>query len=131
MKSLFAIASLLFVLASCTKHSGDVTATETPTATLTVLTPTTGATYRLNDTVWIKATAIAPANIHGYDVSINPAGDTTKLFSAHVHDHNDTLQINQYWVNDRTAPGNLEVRILLTLDHDGHTLERVVPIAVR
>ncbi|TCZ66522.1 hypothetical protein [Flaviaesturariibacter aridisoli] len=130
MKCILTIASLLF-LAACSKHSGDVAPTETPSATLTVLAPTTGATYRNGDTVWIKATAIAPANIHGYEVSINPAGDSTKLFSAHVHDHNDTLQINQYWVNDRTGVSNLEARILLTLDHEGHTLERVVPIGTR
>lgn len=130
MKKLLPI--LLLSLFACTKHSGDVTDDEqVPTATLSIASPTANASYHNGDTVWLRATALSTATIHGYTVQVRPAGDTTALFTATVHDHNDTLNINQYWVNNRTAPASLEARFLLTLDHDGHTLEKLVPIQVQ
>jgi hypothetical protein len=38
-----------------------------------------------------------------------------------VHDHNDTLLINQKWKNTVTAPANMEAQVILYLDHEGHT----------
>ncbi|RYY41783.1 MAG: hypothetical protein EOO08_01240 [Chitinophagaceae bacterium] len=126
MQLIFRYSFLLLSLAACTKHSGDVAAPESPGATLNIAQPLAGSVYHPGDTVRLEALAIAPANIHGYEVEIHRVNDTTKLFYAHVHDHNDTLQISQRWVNDRTSATALEARITLTLDHDGHQLQRSV-----
>ncbi|WP_460569734.1 hypothetical protein [Flaviaesturariibacter terrae] len=131
MKKKILLCPLLALLA-CTKHPGESTAPVTASpATLHVAAPTANARYAAADTVRIVASAIAPATIHGYELSIHKAGDTTTLYYAHIHDHNDTLAINQYWVNDQPAPANLELRIVLALDHEGHTLAQTVPFSIQ
>ena len=130
--SCFAVSSLLLSLSACSKHAGDVApAPESAGAVLTVAYPTVNAVYRNGDTVRVIAQAIAPNTIHGYEVGIYPASDSTQLYYTHVHDHNDTLRIDQYWVNDRTAAQSLEARITLTLDHEGHQLVRRIPFRVQ
>ncbi|RYY87423.1 MAG: hypothetical protein EOO15_11880 [Chitinophagaceae bacterium] len=126
MQLIFRYGFLLLLLPACTRHSGDVAAPESMAATLTIAQPLAGAIFHIGDTVTIEADAIAPATIHGYEVEIHRLNDTTKLFYAHVHDHNDTLQISKRWVNDRSTPVALEARITLTLDHEGHQLQRSV-----
>ena len=58
---------------------------------------------------------------NGYDIIIRKLNDTTKLYFKNVHDHNDTLSINQKWKNTITTQTNMEAEIVLYLDHDGHT----------
>ncbi|RYZ24553.1 MAG: hypothetical protein EOO16_00170 [Chitinophagaceae bacterium] len=129
--SCIGFALLLFSIGACTKHAGDLLAPDEPAqAVLNVAQPTAGGEYRPGDTVRIVAEAIAPATIHGYDVAIVPVNDSTRLFYAQVHQHNDTLQISHFWVNDQAAAKELEVRITLTLDHEGNTLVRRIPFRV-
>ncbi|RYZ19546.1 MAG: hypothetical protein EOO16_19610 [Chitinophagaceae bacterium] len=123
----------LLALLACTRHQGDVPApaTAAEAAMLTIFEPGIQAQYRFGDTLHLRAIATAPATIHGYEWSVCPVNDTTRLYSEHVHDHNDTLHIDRYWVNDRPTPVALELRITLTLDHEGHTLLRTVPFEAR
>ena len=69
----------------------------------------------------IQAVGISSETVHGYDIIIKKPNDTTKIFFQHVHDHNDTLFINQKWKNTFTVATNLEAQVILYLDHDGHT----------
>ncbi|GAB4091508.1 hypothetical protein [Flaviaesturariibacter terrae] len=126
MKRILSIASLLLV--ACSKHSGDTTNEPIPANRLTVLAPTANASYHRGDSIWVKAEAVSEALIHGYKVGIREAGSSSDLFYTEVHDHNDTLHISQYWVNDRTAPANLEARIILTLNHNGDSVIQTIPI---
>ena len=124
MKYIFS-SSLLFAaiinaLLSCTKHRGDIEE-HIPVATINFFSPVASSIYHSGDSVTIKATAISTETIHGYDVVIKRSNDITKLFFQHVHDHNDTLLINQKWKNTVTAPANMEVQVILYLDHEGHT----------
>ncbi|TCJ19625.1 hypothetical protein EPD60_00445 [Flaviaesturariibacter flavus] len=118
---------------ACSKHSGDVEPTDDiiPVATLDIAQPTAGGTYRNGDTVRFVATAISTENIHGYDVFVRKANDTANIWFEHIHDHNDTLRINAYWINDRTAPQSMEANFTLYLDHDGHLLKKSVPFQVQ
>ncbi|RYY90969.1 MAG: hypothetical protein EOO15_00010 [Chitinophagaceae bacterium] len=131
-KTRYLLALPLIALA-CSKHAGDTEPAEDhiPVATLSIAQPTAGATYRNGDTVRFVATAISTENIHGYDVYVRRAGDTANLYFDHIHDHNDTIRINTYWINDRAAPQNLEANFTLYLDHDGHLLKKSVPISVQ
>jgi hypothetical protein len=107
-------------LISCTKHRGDVEQ-NIPVYTISFSSPTTSSVYRNGDSVAIQAIGISSETVHGYDVIIKKPNDTTKIFFKHVHDHNDTLVINQKWKNNMTAATNLEAQVILYLDHDGHT----------
>jgi len=127
MKKLFVITTTIIIsnlILSCTKHKGDFKE-NVPVASMTVMSPSTGAIVNLNEVVEINAQAISTATIHGYDISITSPGDTTNYFSKHVHDHNDTLNIHETWTNTLVSK-NLLLNITLTLDHDGHTFTRKV-----
>jgi hypothetical protein len=124
MKKIFSFtilfAAAVVALVSCTKHQGDIEE-NIPVATINFVSPTTSSIYHNGDSIAIQATAISTAAVHGYDVIIKKVNDTTKLFFQHVHDHNDTLLINQKWKNTVTAPANMEAQVILYLDHEGHT----------
>ncbi|MDB5208278.1 MAG: hypothetical protein JWR72_3353 [Flavisolibacter sp.] len=121
MKKIFFISSsfITLIALSCTKHANDLEETM-PRATIQILSPLAGAVYNSGDSVNIKAVAISTASIHGYDLIIRRANDTAQLYFNHVHEHNDTLQIDTRW---KAAISNvsLEAEIVLYLDHDGHT----------
>jgi hypothetical protein len=120
-------SSLLIVLAgtiltACTKHKGDI-ADHVPVASLAIVKPVEGSVFSVGDTVVITGTAISDENIHGYDVIVKKANDTATYFSVHIHDHNDTLVINQKW-KVSVSKSALEALITVVLDHDGHALTR-------
>ncbi len=102
---------------------------QTPTATLTFSNPTEGAVYHTGDSVLIQAQATAAGEMHGYEVSIRNAGDTSQVyFLQHVHTHGNTIVINQGWKDTLATTTHLEVAVLLTLDHDGHTSYKSVHV---
>jgi hypothetical protein len=113
---------LLALFAGCAKHRGDVLPPLVPTATLSFSSPTAWAGFSPGDSVLLSGLAIAPAVMHGYDISVHKAGDTaTNYFFVHIHDHNDTLVIWQKWKNTAPPATDLEAEVTLYLDHDGHT----------
>ena len=126
-RSIFIISAFcITTLWACTKHQGDIEE-QVPTATLTFASPTNGAVYQHGDSVLIQGLAIATEVMHGYKVSIKNAADTSVVYYAeHIHDHNDTLQINQAWKNTLTTAATLQVEVVLTLDHEGHTSRKAV-----
>ena len=115
---LFILASVIMV--SCTKHRGDIEQ-NIPAYTINFSSPTTSSVYHNGDSVTIQAVAISSETVHGYDVIIKKPNDSTKIFFQHVHNHNDTLYINQKWKNTFTVAANLEAQVILYLDHDGNT----------
>jgi hypothetical protein len=131
MKRNFSIQIALFcitVLAACTKHAGDMEET-IPAATITFAAPTEGAIYKTGDSVRIQGVAVSSAVMHGCQIAIRNAADTSVVYYAeHVHDHNNTITINHAWKNTLTMATNLQVEVILALDHDGHTGTKTVAI---
>ena len=114
------IVLLPFIFMACEKHSLDKDAV-TETAVITIAAPTAGAVYHNGDSINIKAKAIYTKNIHGYDLAVRKANDTTVVYFIHVHDHNDTLLVDQKWKNTLSGPLNMEAELTFYLDHDGTT----------
>ena len=112
-------------LSSCAKHNGDIVAPP-PVAAISFSDPLPGSVFHFGDSVNVQAIAIAKNTVHGYDFSINKRNDTTKLYFKHVHDHNDTLFINQKWANSFSSSTDLEAKILLYLDHEGNTFSKTI-----
>jgi hypothetical protein len=128
MKLIYSItALLLFALTACSKHHGDLTL---PDATINFSEPLPGSSYNGGDSISIKGVAISAVIMHGYDIAIKKANDTTTYFFMHIHDHNDTLVINQKWKNTLTGASSLEAQVTVYLDHDGHTVTKKVGFAV-
>lgn len=123
MKFSHTLLAILYTAASCTKHAGDYKE-ETPAAALVISLPINNQLYKATDSIRINAFATATAVIHGYDAYLTRQSDTVRLQSVSVHDHNDTLVIDRIFAP--LAGGKYEAHILLTLDHDGHTLHKYV-----
>jgi hypothetical protein len=121
MKKVISILLLTALIASCTKHKGDIE-DAAPVASLMFLNPSINKTYRSGDSVNINALAISSASIHGYDLIIKKQNDTTTCYFLHVHEHNDTININKSWVNNMSGAHKMDAFIKLYLDHDGHVL---------
>lgn len=131
MKKIFLIVNTLIVfsISACTKHKDDVEDT-TPKASIQFYNPTQNAVYKSTDSVAIEAKAISTATIHGYDIVIRKAEDTSRLYFKHIHDHNDTLNVASKW-SPTVANTSLQVEIVLYLDHDGHTGSKKVNFRVQ
>ena len=124
---LFASAFFAIVLVACTKHAGDEEAETTPTATLAFSSPTEGASYQFGDSVLIQGVAAAAQEMHGYEVSVRNAADTSVVYyKEHIHEHGSTLAINQKWKDTLTTAVQLQAQVTLILDHDGHTTTKSV-----
>ena len=83
------------------------------------------------DSVQIRAIAVSSEVIHGYEIEIGKANDTVTCYTCHIHDHNDTIYIDHKWLNDQLQPAEMEARITITLDHDGHTVTKKVGFQVQ
>ena len=122
--------SIFLLFSACTKHAGDI-ADHVPAATLTISKPAEGEVYNIGDSISIQGMALSSETIHGYDVIVKRANDTTTYFSIHIHTHNDTLLIDQKWKTALTKATALEAVVTLALDHDGHTLTRRVGCSIK
>lgn len=129
MKRIYTIATLLlFVFTACSRHRGDLAL---PGAVINFSDPLPGSSYNAGDSISIKGVAVSAVVMHGYDVAIKKANDTTTYFFTHVHDHNDTLLINQKWKNRLTGASSLEAQVTVYLDHEGHTATKKVAFTVQ
>jgi hypothetical protein len=62
---------------------------------------------------------------------IRNANVATVYYSTKVHDHNDTLTINEKWKSTLESAADLEVQVMLHLDHDGNTATKKVSFKVQ
>lgn len=124
-------AVTLCCIYSCKKNI----TTETPVAIINITAPSEGGLVNMNDSVSITGSVIvsntAPAaqTLHGYDVVIRKAGDTTKLFFTHVHAHGSSLVINHKWFNDQATNTQLQLETKVYTDHDGNSISKFVRFA--
>lgn len=128
------IAGLCFLVISCDKNDSESEDPETlPAATIKFSSPPPNAVYNNGDSVAITATAISTESIHGYDLAIRNADDTTSsLYFIHIHDHNDTIHINEKWKSAAASlPANLNAEIIIYVDHNGHTQKEKVGFRVQ
>jgi hypothetical protein len=118
MKSTLSFCTLILI--SGCEHQ-EVQKELIPEASIEFFSPSPGFTYRHGDTVHVTATGISTAAIHGYDLSITRPGDTSYFYFHHIHDHNDTVHINEKWKNTLNTHASMLITISLYLDHAGNT----------
>lgn len=134
MKHNFPPALLLtlgLVPATACRHAAVETPHPVPVASIVFSSPQPGAVYAKGDTVRIRAVIVSTEELHGYLFFVGKAGENTPLHTEFIHDHNDTLAVEQEWVNTLATAAQLEAGITATLDHNGNTLTRKVAFAVR
>lgn len=133
MKKIFLSAIVIATaFTACTKHAGDtVPAPVTEEATISFASPTQGGVYAIGDSISIQATCTAANTLHGCDIIIRRASDTTVLYNAHMHDHATSININRKWKADLVQATNLEVIVKAAVNHDGKSVSKKVSFRVQ
>jgi hypothetical protein len=124
------IILLLILISSCTRHHGDFIAPPAKAAVV-LSSPLSEQVYSKTDSVAIAGTAIASETIHGYELVIRRVGDASVVYSKQIHDHNDTLRIQEKWKAESSYPMDLELEIRLILDHSGNVFQKKQLFSVR
>lgn len=118
-KFLVLLAAIITSLTSCKDDETDPIV-ETPAVQFEISSPTTGAMYHLNDTVFVKAKITHTEELHGYEVSIiNTSQNDTMVFNKHEHMDASSFDIDTYWVNQVTNHSNMKLIIDVMTDHSG------------
>ncbi len=93
---------------------------ETPTATITFLSPAEHTHFMEGEEINVKATIKASSAIHGWNLSIIQSSDQSILFEKDSHEHAQTINIDESWtVPSPIAAGVINVKIEAILNHDG------------
>ena len=120
---------LLVVLPSCFKH--EVAEDEIPTATITFSSPAADAVFRKSDTVTVQATVTSTAPLHGYELAIRNVNNGATLYFNHVHNHFDSILVNEKWKSTLTTAAALEAEITVYVDHELHKQTKKVNFSVQ
>jgi hypothetical protein len=119
------MAGCLTLAAACKKKTEN---TPEPTIDINLQSPTAGATYAYGDTVWVKAHVSSPVELHGYEWRIK--NKTTNMVAAtgDDHIHGKEIDISGYWINDVSATAQMDVEVVVEIDHDGDESEKEISI---
>jgi hypothetical protein len=110
--ALLALATSLSIFA-CEKeeHQHD--------AEISILAPTAGQTFSLNQTVSIQADITSEEELHGWEITLRKKSDNTVLYTTDEHTHGTTLQIREQWVNNVANHTDVVLEVKAALDHAG------------
>ncbi len=96
------------------------------TATITIASPIAGSAYAFGDTVHIRSTVTAQQEMHGYEVYIRKQIDSLVVFSRQLHLDGTSYDIREEFVNNVSVPLDMELEIVVILDHEGNKTSRKV-----
>jgi hypothetical protein len=125
------VFSLLFTACSGRAEDELIPPEAIPEATIQFTSPLPDTTYTNGDSIVIKATAISTEDLHGFDLAIRKTTDSSNIYFIHIHNHNDTVHINEKWKVIVSSPSSLEAEIAVYLDHAGHTKKEKVGFYVQ
>jgi len=86
-------------------------------AEISILAPTAGQTFSLNQTVSIQADITSEEELHGWEITLKKKSDNTVLYTTDKHIHGTSLQIREQWVNNVTAHTDVVLEVKVALDH--------------
>ena len=88
-------------------------------ADISILAPTAGQTFSLNQTVSIQADITSEEELHGWEITLRKKSDNTVLYTTDEHTHGTTLQIREQWVNNVANHTDVVLEVKAALDHTG------------
>lgn len=123
-------ATFTALVSSCQKDGTKAEPEVTPTASITIASPTANQVYRLGDTMHIVATVEGNVKLHGYDVAIvnTSSGDT--IYKADGHAHETTLTVDEHWCCTLSSAADLRLYISSALNHDGLEVVKAIDFTV-
>jgi len=117
----------LFLFSFCKKedeHDDDHDHDTATNITLNWAQPAEGSTVKKGDTLRIEGTATHTSEMHGYEVVISKASDTTvAIHTGDGHVHGTTIVISEKWKNDLPDTTKLMVKLTVAKSHSGTDIE--------
>lgn len=96
-----------------------------PETTLSISNPTEAQIFNLGDTVKINGTAEHYEELHGWSLYIYNKTSSDTVFTSSDHTHGTNLTITSSWINNLTAHSDMELGVIVTVDHDGNVKKQV------
>ena len=117
------LASFIFVvsLASCKDDHDHGTF-----ATITITQPQEMSVYDQGDTVFILGSIAGDGELHGYVAYIRNKATNDTVFYTLNHAHGVSLDINYQWVVDVSDHSDMELGVIVTIDHDDNAESKKV-----
>lgn len=119
---------LTFLFFSCQKN--DTPPVNQETVAINISSPAPQEIFAVGDTVYMKASVIANAELHGYELKITDTVNGFILFDEAQHAHSDNFTINDTWTSS-TSNINCKMELIVLLDHDGHDIRKTIPFHIK
>lgn len=122
---LFSILTSFLLVQSCKEKE------ETPTATITFISPAEHTHFMAGDEINIKATIEASTAIHGWNLFIIHGSDQSILFEKDSHEHAQTINIDESWiVPSPITSGAIYVKLEAIINHDGDKVDKSLELHI-
>lgn len=131
MKSKFTIIFplLTLTLISCDKNDDSKIDSESPV--ISILAPVNSIVYKSNTNLPVKAQIVENDQLHEIRVEIYNIGDSTLVFSTHIHKHSrNVIYETSMFLPELDSVEQYEVKLLAS-DHVGNTGEESIVVEVR
>ncbi|MBK9072294.1 MAG: hypothetical protein IPL79_15040 [Myxococcales bacterium] len=92
--------------------------------------PLDGAVVAVGAEVMIEATVTAEESMHGWMVEVRNHADDTVLATFDAHDHTAAYDIAEVWTADVASGTEVDIEVIVTVDHDGALETKLVTITV-
>jgi len=121
----FTAIILALTLYGCAQKKEDV-APDSSQVKITIQSPAEGQTFRTGDTVFLKALVNYVSEMHGYELTLRNAADSTVLYENDQHVHTDNFNIADYWIDTLSGPADIRLTLSAEIDHEGHSASKDV-----
>jgi hypothetical protein len=119
---LLGVALLPFLATGC--HQDEAAGTNT--AQVTIHNPMENDVVAPGATLEIHATVVGQDALHGYELFLRNKATGVNLLALNEHAHGSTIDIHEEWVNTVDETSELELELIVTLDHEGNTTSKKV-----
>ena len=92
--------------------------------------PLDGAVVAVDSEVSIEATVTAEEAMHGWMVEVRNHADDTVLATFDAHDHTAAYDIAEVWTADVASGTEVDIEVIVTVDHDGGLDSHLITITV-
>lgn len=117
------IITLVIVTSSCKKEE-DVHANYS--ATITITSPEADQKFDHHSNVTISGKIESDDELHGYKLVIRQLSDGAEKFSKEYHVHGKKIEFNEVWMNMIEIHQDMELEVIVVIDHDGNTISKKV-----
>jgi hypothetical protein len=93
--------------------------------------PQEGQVFKPSDTVFIKANAEYPGELHGYEIAITNTETDSVLYNDERDIHLEHFTIDDQWIGNLAQATALKLSVTVYVDHDGNKKTKEINFSVK